>query len=273
MARLDNTTRLVAFVVAGIILGALVGYGSANYVSQTKMDALNMDLMKTRADLSAGEESLNATRIELEANTVELEAKSGEADMLTVQLTQSKKDLEDARALLNENPDSLVVALSKQLQEKTSELSLAREELERMKSRKITAVATGQGVVQDSETDVLTRKTLIMNITWTQQSGWSGFGLYQVESMENNTETGLEVGYVYIFEVFKLDDITITGNKIDVKGRVYLTDRPSLTLGQSVIITGTDSGPGEGDEIHVSWPALEGAEMTLTGSLTIAQNP
>jgi hypothetical protein len=257
--------QLAAILLMGIILGSLVGYGSANYFAQPNLDSLNTDLLKTKADLGARDLSLSASQAQLAAKSLEVER-------LSSQVTQISKDLEDARSLLKENSDTIVAVLSKQLQEKTSELSAAREELGGLKNRWITVAATGQGVVLDNEDEVQTKRTLAVNITWAQ-AGWSGTGFYRIESMENNTDTGLEVGYVYILEVFKLDNITVAGNTLDARGTVYMTDRPSLTLGEPVIIVGVDSVSGEGDEIRISWPSLEDADVTLTGRLRINQAP
>jgi uncharacterized protein YerC len=260
--------RPTATIIISLFFGVIIGY-SANYLTiQPQVNTLNTELAAAKLTLANTTTALNQKNDELTKKNTETLAQ-------TAQIATLMKQIEDLRTQLTEDENTTIAklniqveALTAQLQETQSAGESQAQTIKDLTSKNITVTAKGSGLVQDSGVDVPTNRTLSMFITWTK-AGWSGTGYYTVTATNNNTAIGLEAGYVYILDVYTLDNVTITDNTLNATGTVSLTDRASTLLGAPLQITGTANNDGKPDDpITVTWPTIT-SNATLLGTIKI----
>ena len=257
--------RVISLVVA-VIVGASLGYTLGYVVLQSGAD-------KYASELAAAKRDLNATRLSLSAREAELRRSADSVKTLEARVTALTGELEETRRLYASSSNETIARFSAQLLEKEGELAAARSELASMKLSRITLEARGSGLVSDFDRDVVTNRTLVVELGWTREEGWTGDGFYTVESAESNPETGLTVGYVYVFEYVRLDNVTVTGGAVEARGTVHMSDRQEITKGMQVVIKGVDGGAGQDEAVSIAWPELDEEPLELVGEVTISLPP
>ena len=253
---------LAVAVIVGVSLGYTLGY----VVLQPGTDRFTSELTAVKRDL-------NATRLSLSAREAELKKSAADLETLNARVTALTSELEETRELFAASSNETIARFSAQLLEKDRELAAARSEIASMKGSRVTIEARGSGAVRDFDVDVLTNRTLVVELGWTLEKGWTGDGFYQVESVEDNPETGLTVGYVFVFEYIRLDNVTVAEGVVEARGFVSMSDRPEITKGLGVLIRGVDGGPGQVDVVSVEWLGLDDLPIELLGDVSIVQSP
>ena len=260
--------KIVALILASLIIGASTGYGIQYFMTQPQLNKLTTDL--TTAD----------TRL---ANTTStLVDKINEIDRLNIEATASaakintlNQQLADLRTQLTSDPNATNAKLNQQIFELQNSLNDTQNTVQSqsqvitdLESKNITIAAAGSAFVDDNGSDIPTNRTLTVKISW-KQTGWTGTGYYTVTATQGNSDTGLVAGYIYVLDVYNLTDVSITGNQIDASGTVNPTDRASILLNQPVTITGTANNDGKAqDQVTVTWPTIN-SNATLIGRITI----
>ena len=254
--------RGVISLVVAVVVGASLGYTLGYVVLQSGPD-------KFASELAAAKRELNATRLSLSAREAELKRSADDVKALEARVTALTGELEETRRLYASSSNETIARFSAQLLEKEGELAAARSELASMKGSRITLEARGSGLVSDFDRDVVTNRTLVVELGWTREEGWTGDGFYMVESVESNPETGLTVGYVYVFEYVRLDNVTVTGRSVEARGIVHMSDRQEITKGMGVVIKGIDGGPGKADNVTIQWLGMDDSQIELVGDVSI----
>lgn len=267
--------QIVTLLLASFVFGTLFGGISGYLTYQPTIKGLESNLTNTNGELSKAYSNLNATKLDLSRAKSSLDEANSEVKTLTQEVNVLNQQLTDLRKTLgagNSTVEELNNLLADRMQELARtrvELNQTREQLQNTLQRNVTITASGNGLVNDNGVDVITNRTLSAEIHWSQTRGWTGTGHYQVSSTQNNTSTGLYVGYVYILEVFNLSNVTVTGNAVSAVGPVIHTDRSSATLDQPVIIE-AHRALGAEDNVSITWPSLEdSATVTLRGKVEI----
>lgn len=263
--------RLTATLIISLIIGTTIGYTANNLSNQPRVNTLNTELASAKITLANTTAALKQINDEItKANTDTLQK--------TAQIANLTKQLEDLRTQLTSNPNTTIAKLNIQVETLTTQLQKAQsteesqvQTINDLNSKNVTVTAKGTGIVNDTGVNVPTNRTLSLSFTWTR-AGWSGTGYYTVTAATNNTSIELQAGYVYILDVYRLDNVTIANNILNATGTVTFTDRASELLGDPVQITGKTNNDGKSDDpVTVNWPTIA-SNATLLGTIKI-NNP